>query len=576
MLNDKTQRLTKFWKNIIRNLKRLCESLVIRKNLGSEKIPALYRTFIIDYTPRLVQSICRQSALIRRLPSPAVIKSALEFPTQEVKIFSSVKELQQKWIQADGLGDKNANHQTQITISRLKDLVDIAKSLNSAVSRDAIFSQVQQVVFRNFQSVERLALLVDTQGSGQLELLNAAARDVSIDLPIATDGSWISHSICQKAFTKKVAIKTADAQKDRRFNGEDSILGKGIRSALAVPLWDKNLVVGVLYADACIDYNPWNQGGDEDLSFFSALGNIMASAVQRWLLTQKLRSEEAIRQRLERYHSPAVVQHIMTGGVLEGGRLTPVEADISVLFADLVGFTALSQELSPAQTSQLLNSFFEEMLQEVFAVGGTLDKFIGDCIMAFWGAPEPQADHADRALIVAKRMLSRLAHLNACGAFYKPLQLRIAINSGKALVGDVGSSQRVDYTVLGTTINLASRMQHICPPGEFVVSEATFARLTQKQGFLGMKQYHFKGIDQPVGIYHPIRLFNKSLSVKSSPNSALLSKMKGRGGEGERGSSPRACFQTSPLHSDPPKSSLKRGTLTEFYPLFQGRVDSFS
>lgn len=212
-----------------------------------------------------------------------------------------------------------------------------------------------------------------------------------------------------------------------RFDRELSIPAKGIRSALAVPLWDNDLVVG-----------------------------------------------------------------------------------------DLVGFTALAQRLSPRQIAQLLNSFFEEMLQEVFAVGGTLDKFIGDCIMAFFGAPEPQPDHADRALRAARRMLSRLDRLNACRAFSEPLQLRIAINSGKAVVGDVGSSQRVDYTVIGTTINLASRMQHICLPGECVVSEATFARLARKQCLVEMKDYHFKGIDQPVRIYQTKRFLKKQLSSKSS------------------------------------------------------------
>jgi len=441
-------------------------------------------------------------------------QTVLDIDDREVKVFENAKELQQKWIQADRTGEKEANY--QIAINRLKDLVDIAKGLNSAVSIEAIFSRVQQVVFRNLPSIERLALLVDVKGSGQLELLDAAIRETDPQAHLATDGTWISRTICQKAFDEQAAIKTADALIDEQFDEKQSISAKGIRSALAVPLWDKHLVVGVLYADAGIDFNPWNQGGDEDLSFFSALGNIVASAVQRWLLTQKLRNEAVIRQRLERYHSPAVVQHIMAGGALEGGRLAPVEADISILFADLAGFTALSERLSPAQIAQLLNSFFEEMLKEVFAFGGTLDKFIGDCIMAFFGAPEPQPDHADRALMAARRMLARLDRLNAIGAFYEPLQLRIAINSGKAVVGDVGSSQRVDYTVLGATINLAARMQHICPLGECVVSEATFAKLTQKKGLVSMKDYQFKGIDKPVRIYQTTRLSNKPSSSSAS------------------------------------------------------------
>jgi adenylate cyclase len=137
----------------------------------------------------------------------------------------------------------------------------------------------------------------------------------------------------------------------------------------------------------------------------------------------------------------------------------------------------------------------------VFAYAGTLDKYIGDCIMAFFGAPEPQPDHADRAVTAAKGMLTRLENLNAKKFWTEPLQLRIAINSGKAVVGDVGSSQRVDYTALGATINLAARMEAICPPGECVVSEATYQMLSQPSSFLEMADYRFKGINRLVKVY---------------------------------------------------------------------------
>ncbi|MEW6494907.1 MAG: adenylate/guanylate cyclase domain-containing protein [Cyanobacteriota bacterium] len=413
-------------------------------------------------------------------------------------ILRNVKELQQQWIQAD---NPNKDASKEKAIARLIDLLDIAKSLSAAESIEAIFSRVQDVVFRYLQSIERLALLVDVTGSGQLELLNAGGRNMAQQQNLAADGSWISRSICQKVFTEKVAIQSADAQMDQRFEGQQSILIKGIKSAMAVPLWDENKVVGVLYADASHSSIHWTEQGQEDLSFFSTLANIVASSVQRWLLAQKLRSEEAIRQRLERYHSPAVVQQLIALGALPNGRLPPTEGEISILFADIVGFTALSERLSPVQIAELLNTLFEEMLQEVFAVGGTLDKYIGDCVMAFFGAPDPQKDHADRAVAAATGMLTRLKKLNINQALGETIQLRIAVNSGKAVVGDVGSSQRVDYTALGGTINLASRMESICPPGSCVVSEATYKMLTQKQDWEEMGEHRFKGIDRLVRVY---------------------------------------------------------------------------
>ncbi len=414
-------------------------------------------------------------------------------------IFRNVQQLQQQWIQANSDDGHSSNKDK--TIARLKDLVDIARNLSAAASIEAIFSQVQQVVFRYLKSIDRLALLIDVTDSGKLELMNSATRNMSQQKYLLADGSWISRSICQKVFEEKVAIQTADAQKDDRFAGEHSILIKGIRSAMAVPLWDENKVVGVLYADAHLSSYHWFQEGEEELSFFSALANLVASSVQRWLLAEKLKNQEVIRQRLERYHSPAVVQQLIAVGALPDGRLPPQESEISILFADLVGFTEISERLKPTQIAELLNNLFEEMLQEVFAWGGTLDKYIGDCIMAFFGAPEPQSDHADRAVATAMGMLTRLENLNAKNFWTEPLQLRIAINSGKAVVGDVGSSQRVEYTALGATINLAARMEAVCPPGECIVSKATYHMLSQPSCFQKMGDYRFKGINRLVSIY---------------------------------------------------------------------------
>ncbi|MEA5619209.1 adenylate/guanylate cyclase domain-containing protein [Cronbergia sp. UHCC 0137] len=414
-------------------------------------------------------------------------------------IFHSVKQLQQQWIDASSISDNEINKDT--TIARLKDLVDIAKNLSGAASIEEIFSQVQEVVFRYLNSIDRLALLIEVNGSGNLQLINSATRNITQRTSILNDANWISQSICQKVYQEKIAIQSPDTYQDQRFAEEHSIVFKGIRSAMAVPLWDEDKVVGVLYADALISSTHWQIQGEEELSFFSALANLVASSVQRWLLVDKLKMEVLIRHRLERYLSPSVVQQLISVGGLANGRLLPTESEISILFADLVGFTELSEKLTPNEIAELLNSLFEEMLQEVFAYGGTLDKYIGDCIMAFFGAPEPQADHADRCVAAARGMLARLDSLNRKNFWPHPLQLRIAINSGRAVVGDVGSSQRLDYTALGATINLAARMEAICPPRECIISEVTYTMLSQNSNFEVMGNYRFKGIERSIKVY---------------------------------------------------------------------------
>lgn len=420
-------------------------------------------------------------------------------------ILRNAEELKEQWIQGEE-GDPDTE-QSKTVIARLKDLVEIAQQLSSAESIEGIFSLIRDVVFRELPTLERMALLTDTYGTGKLELLNASARDFPDDHPIVRNSSWISKSVCQKVFQEKIALKSVDAQSDVRFQGEDSILAKGIRGVLAVPLWDKSEVVGVLYGDAHLRLEDSEPIADDDLGFFSTIGNLVAASVQRWLLSRQLQEQAQIRQKLERYHSPAVVQQLISVGALDNGRLPPKEAEISILFADIVGFTALSEELSPSEIADLLNIFFEEMLQSVFEQGGTLDKFIGDCIMAFFGAPEPQEDHAERAIAAAVGMLNRLDKLNLRGVWNKPIQLRIAVNSGKAFVGDVGSSQRVDYTVLGGTVNLASRIESMCPPGECVISDPTHQLIGDRHQklFTPMGERNFKGIDRKVQVYSTSR-----------------------------------------------------------------------
>jgi class 3 adenylate cyclase len=419
-------------------------------------------------------------------------------------ILRSAEELQQQWLNVDYADETFSTQQRMI--ARLQYLVEISKGLSSAESIDAIFEKVQSIIFKELNDIQRLALLVDVEGDGTLRLVDAAARHQS-NATETHSHSWISRSICKKVFSDKVAIKTVDAQADERFEGEQSILAKGIRGALAVPLWDKNQVVGVLYADANLRLMESGDAAndEEDLSFFSTVANLVAYSVQRWLLRRRLQGEERIRQQLERYHSPAVVQQLIARGKIDQGRVDPIETEISIIFADIVGFTAMAERMTPSQIAQMLDRFFEEMLQFVFAMGGTLDKFIGDCIMAFFGAPDPQEDHADRAVRAALGMLKRLDQLNASGAWAEPLELHVAINSGRAVVGDVGSSQRVDYTVLGTTVNLAARMEGICPPSECVISADTYNRLTRRAGFYLLGDRNFKGIDRPVPIYQTRR-----------------------------------------------------------------------
>ncbi|WP_223209874.1 FHA domain-containing protein [Picosynechococcus sp. NKBG042902] len=184
-------------------------------------------------------------------------------------ILRNAEDLKEQWLQ----GEEGYGHQphTETAIARLKELVDIVKQLSSAESIEAIFRLTRNVIFQELPGLERLALLIDIRGNGKLELLSAAAQSLPDNHPAIRTSAWISQSVCQKVFKERVALKSVDAQSDQRFAGEDSILAKGIRGVLAVPLWDQTKVVGVLYGDAHLKLDESEPLTDDDLSFFRPL-----------------------------------------------------------------------------------------------------------------------------------------------------------------------------------------------------------------------------------------------------------------------------------------------------------------
>ena len=150
------------------------------------------------------------------------------------------------------------------------------------------------------------------------------------------------------------------------------------------------------------------------------------------------------------------------------------EAVASILFADLAGFTSLSETMAPPKVTLMLNAIFARLTEAVFEFEGTVDKFIGDEIMVFFGAPIAQEDHAERAVRCAVRMRECLAEFNASRPEEVELAMSIGINSGPVIVGDIGSPQRKDYTVIGDTVNTAKRIEsQAAKGGKIVIGPAT-------------------------------------------------------------------------------------------------------
>ena len=306
-----------------------------------------------------------------------------------------------------------------------------------------------------------------------------------------------SRTIALKVYKDKVSVLTTDAQSDPRFAHGQSIMALGIRSAMAAPLWNGDVVEGIIYCDTPLHVKAFD---DFDLDLLSALGNHVAVALERARLQERIVSEKVSRERLERYHSPAVVERITQ--MTASDSLAADERDVTVLFADVVGFTSRCETMEPRDVAEMLNRCFSGMSEAVFRHEGTLDKFIGDCLMAVFGAPLEQPDHPLRAVEAALDMRTALEELNRGLPESDRIQFRVGMHSGKVIAGDIGSVRRSDYTVLGATVNLASRMESsVAKPGQIVVSDATYEATQERFNFRPVGEFQPKGISRIVKAY---------------------------------------------------------------------------
>jgi class 3 adenylate cyclase len=208
-----------------------------------------------------------------------------------------------------------------------------------------------------------------------------------------------------------------------------------------------------------------------------------------------------LRQTFTRYVPESVVEQMVDGG--EGIELGGLQREITVLFCDIRGFTSWSENLEPAVIVEELNKLLSELSDCVFATGGTLDKFTGDGLMAFWGAPVENPMHAFMAAEAAHLMVARLQAFNEQGG--TQFKLGIGLHTGQAVVGNIGHSDRHDYTAIGDTVNLSARIEAATKEfdASVLISRATFDKIpeTSQQWFADCGEITVKGRKQPVGVF---------------------------------------------------------------------------
>lgn len=385
-------------------------------------------------------------------------------------------------------------------------LMRLATQLLEATDVSGVLERAVAIAFEALPARRAFALLTGEDGELTCEL--ARYGEEVIHRPEAEPP--LSKSILRAVMDERMALVTDDAQSDDRWAATgESILLHRIRSVLCAPLWSGERILGVLQLDTAFRAGAFTE---RDLELFTAIANYAAVAIERIRYAREVEREVARRSRLERYHSPAVVEAVLAreayrddGSESDGRGLE--SAVVTVLFLDLVGFTPFVESAGPERVVELLNATFERAVEAVFEAGGTLDKFLGDGMMAFFGAPVPQEDHAHRAVLAAVEIQRRMSALERerRAAGRPALAVRIALHSGRVMVGDVGSHSRVDYTVLGDAVNVAARLEaFVAGPGEIVLGDATAELLPEGVDLEPLGEMALKGLERKVTAYRVV------------------------------------------------------------------------
>ncbi len=373
---------------------------------------------------------------------------------------------------------------------KLATLLEVSKGLGKSVDIDALLEKIVRYAYQILE-VDRVAILLCENGQ---ELVPKIARDKrGSEQPRA-----VPQSIARKVVQDKVAILSDNAGEDARFGGQ-SILMQQIRSAICCPLvGSEDRVLGVLYVD---NVTTTHRFSEHDLEYLIAFAGIAAAGIENQQYAQRIQKELLARENLTRYFAPQVAERIANSR--EAARLGGDKRPVAVLFSDIRGFTPLSESMNPDDMASLLSEYFTEMVECVFRHDGTLDKFMGDAVMAQWGAPIGGHDDADRALLAAVDMMRALKKLNAKWRTEGRPQLQhgIAVNYGEAFAGNIGSERRLEFTVIGDTVNTAYRLCSAAEAGQILITEEMRQALTKPPRLTACPPMELKGKSQPIPVY---------------------------------------------------------------------------
>jgi adenylate cyclase len=333
-------------------------------------------------------------------------------------------------------------------------------------------------------------------------------RDATMSDDLVALASWseqgqavhIPRAIIERVLTTKSGLLTSDAQVDKELRRSETIVGARIRSALCVPLVVRGDVVGAIHLSSTALAGAYEA---KDLALLRAIAQPAALAVANARLRRKIEEEAAMRAELSRFLSPALVEKAVRNELNLGTAGDKVQC--TILFSDIRGFTSISDGAAPEQVVSMLNEYFDAMVEVVFQYGGTLDKFLGDGLMAVWGTPVQAGDdavRAVRAVLDMRKALQDIVNAARVGRGEAPLAVGYGIATGRVVAGAMGARRRQDFTVIGDTVNLSSRLCGQARAGQLLVDEQT-DRIIRAAGLAttALEARQIKGFARPVPVF---------------------------------------------------------------------------
>jgi adenylate cyclase len=380
--------------------------------------------------------------------------------------------------------------------------------MGRALRRLDALNRASKVIASDFDLDKRLAAVLDTaievmgaergfvmlRDDDSCGLVVKVAREMGHDLRASSP----SMGIAGCAAIDGEPVLMGDSEQDDQFGGRESIIRQRIASAMCVPLRVEDRVFGSVYVDSRVRAHAFNK---EDLELFASMALQSAMAIDNVRLAEQMVESEKKRADLGRFLSPAIVDEIMKEGTtLElGGR----KRVVTTMFCDIRGFTPIAERIPPTDLVDMLNEHFTAMTQIVFDMKGTLDKFIGDELMAVFGSPLSAEDDAERAVRAALAMQAKHAELNELRASEgRPtFELGIGIATGDVIAGYVGAPERMEFTVVGDPVNTARRFCSLAEPGQICTGESTYAKIKDIATVREIGSVRLKGKGAPVQAY---------------------------------------------------------------------------